>query len=111
MAKTKKPDTPPATASDPAPETPAGGTPPDARPEGGLGAATQEHAGAGETQANPDNVPTIVALLVTAQVEGFRRAGRAWSKTQTRVEAAELTDRQVEALLAEPMLDVVGVAG
>jgi hypothetical protein len=47
---------------------------------------------------------------VTAQVDGFRRAGRAWSREQTRVEISDLTDDQVEALFAERMLDVVGVA-
>lgn len=69
---------------------------------------TQEHAAAGEAQA--ERTPTVAALLVTAKKEGFRRAGRAWSRTETRVEIAELTDDQVEALFAEPMLDVVGVA-
>lgn len=82
--KPAAPDTPPESTA-PAPET------------------TQEHAGAGET-------PAIVALIVTSKREGFRRAGRAWSKTQTRVDLADLTDAQVEALFAEPMLDVVGVA-
>lgn len=68
---------------------------------------TQQQAGAGETQASE---PTIVALLVTSQVEGFRRAGRAWHKEQTRVEIADLSEQQVIALFEEPMLEVVGVA-
>lgn len=69
---------------------------------------TQEQAGAGETNT-PPTAPTIVALLVKARTEGFCRAGRAWSKEQTRVEVADLTEAQVEALFAEPLLDVVGV--
>ncbi len=64
---------------------------------------TQQQAGAGET-------PVIVALLVTAKVDSFRRCGRTWTKEQTRVEADELSEADIEALFAEPMLDVVGVA-
>lgn len=61
--------------------------------------------------ARPPAAPVaVVAFLVRARREGFRRAGRAWSAIETRVEAAELTDDQVAALLGEPMLDVVGVA-
>lgn len=71
---------------------------------------TQEHAGAGQTQTEQTPAePVIVALLVQAKVEGFRRAGRAWSKAQTRVEAGELTDAQIAQIFSEPMLDVVGV--
>lgn len=51
----------------------------------------------------------IVALTVTSKVEGFRRAGRPWSKTAETVPVDSLSDEQVSALLAEPMLDVVPV--
>lgn len=54
--------------------------------------------------------PVVNALIVTAKVEGFRRAGRAWSKAPETVSAGELSDAQIEALLAEQMLDVVVVA-
>lgn len=81
MAKTKKPNAPPATASAPAPET------------------TQEHAGAGETQG-------FNGLRITAAREGFRRAGRAWSKQPTEIPLAGLSDADVAALKAEPMLTV-----
>lgn len=90
-AKASAPDTP-ARETTPAPET------------------TQQQAGAGETQAKNETEPVIVALLVTAKVEGFCRAGRAWHKEQTRVEIADLTEQQVIALFEEPMLEVVGVA-
>lgn len=86
-----------------APDTPARET--TTAPE-----TTQQQAGAGETQAKPETEPVIVALLVTAKVEGFCRAGRAWSKEQTRVEVADLSEEQVAALFGESMLDVVGVA-
>lgn len=91
MAKAK-PNTPQPAAVAPAPEQ------------------TQEHAGAGQTQTEPvQSEPVILALLVQAKVEGFRRAGRAWTKAQTRVEAADLTDVQIAQIFSEPMLDVVGV--
>lgn len=52
----------------------------------------------------------IKALIVSAKVEGFRRAGRAWSKAPVTVPVEELDDDQVQTLLAEPALDVVVVA-
>ena len=48
-----------------------------------------------------------LALTICSKVHGFRRAGRAWSTTAEIVSANEFTEEQVEALLAEPMLDVV----
>lgn len=73
---------------------------------------TQEHAGAGETQAAPAKKGSteIVAYLVVSQVEGFRRAGRSWPRVQTRIEVAELSDDDIDALFAEPMLSIVGVS-
>lgn len=50
------------------------------------------------------------ALIVSSKVEGFRRAGRAWSKAKDTVSIDEFTTEQVEALLGESMLDVVVVA-
>lgn len=49
----------------------------------------------------------VVAVRVAAKVDGFRRAGRAWSKAPTEVAIDELDDDQLKALLAEPNLDVV----
>lgn len=63
-----------------------------------------------KAKASTPDQSAPVAYLVTSQVEGFRRAGRAWSREATRIEAADLQDGQLEALQAEPMLDVVGVA-
>lgn len=59
-----------------------------------------------EVRANP----VAQALIVTAKVEGFRRAGRAWSREPKTVSIDEFTPEQVEALLAESMLDVSVVA-
>lgn len=80
-AKPATPDTPPAKASAPAPEQ------------------TQKLAGAGEMQG-------FNALRITAAREGFRRAGRAWSKTPVDVPLADLTDDQVALLRAESLLTV-----
>lgn len=52
----------------------------------------------------------IEKLVVVSAVDGFRRAGRAWSKEATEVLAEDLTDEQLEALLNEPMLTVTPVA-
>lgn len=61
--------------------------------------------------AQPHAEPmVVVAFVVKARRAGFRRAGRAWGTEATRVEVADLTDEQADELLAEPMLDVVGIA-
>lgn len=53
-------------------------------------------------------IPSGVAghIIVTSAREGFRRAGRAWSKTPTTVAVADLGDAALTALEAEPMLRV-----
>lgn len=53
---------------------------------------------------------TDKSLIVSAKAEGFRRAGRAWSKAETTVSIDDFTADQVEALLGEPMLNVLIVA-
>jgi hypothetical protein len=55
--------------------------------------------------AEGDFVP-VKGVIVTAKREGFRRAGRAWSTTPTRLPAGELTPGQIDLLRAEPMLAV-----
>lgn len=64
------------------------------------------------TQA-PEGAPleaiAIQSLLVTSQVDGFRRAGRAWSRTPTLVLAEDLSEAEIEALCREPQLKVVFV--
>lgn len=56
------------------------------------------------------NQPVATALIVSSKVEGFRRAGRPWSKAAQTVSIDEFTTEQVEALLGESMLDVTVVA-
>jgi hypothetical protein len=51
----------------------------------------------------------VTAFLVSAKRDGFRRANRSWRKEQTRVPVDELSEDEVAAIMAEPMLDVVSV--
>lgn len=49
------------------------------------------------------------AIVVTSKTEGFRRAGRAWSKTPTTVPLSAIDPAALAALEGEPMLTVVRV--
>jgi len=57
-------------------------------------------------EAPPDASP-VTHLQIRALVDGFRRAGRAWSKHETVVAVEDFTPAQVESLLAEPHLVVL----
>lgn len=60
-------------------------------------------------QPQPDQQPSDAApthIVVTSSQEGFRRAGRAWSKTPTKIDVTELTQEQLDSILREPMLTV-----
>lgn len=65
---------------------------------------------AGATAASGANATvggaTPVAIQVSAKTDGFRRAGRAWTKAPVTVPLEELSEEQVEALLQEPELTV-----
>ncbi|SDI53705.1 hypothetical protein [Propionivibrio dicarboxylicus] len=73
----------------------------------------------GTSGANEKDEPVVIVagfkadsftgFKVVSAVEGFRRAGRAWTKAETVVKANELSTDQITALLAEPMLQVVGI--
>lgn len=54
--------------------------------------------------------PVATALIVSSKVEGFRRAGRPWSREAQTVSIDEFSLEQIEALLAEQMLAVTVVA-
>lgn len=56
-----------------------------------------------------DLLPDLVAesITVVAQDEGFRRAGIRWSRTPITVPLDELSDADIEALVNEPMLNIV----
>ena len=80
-------------------------------------ASQATHPQAGQTTRETTVVPPqggdpiAKALIVTAKAEGFRRAGRPWSAMPETVDVDDFTADQVKALLAEPMLEVVVVAG
>ncbi|HJW23763.1 MAG TPA: HI1506-related protein [Rhodocyclaceae bacterium] len=70
-------------------------------------AVQHQPAEAGQGEADG---PVVSHIIITAKKEGFRRAGRAWSKTPTTVDMDELTAEQIDALVLEPMLDVAFLA-
>lgn len=47
------------------------------------------------------------SMTVTSQVDGFRRGGIAWSTTPISIALDELSEDQIVAIAAEPLLDVV----
>ncbi len=66
----------------------------------------------GESTAADQRLDELVveAITVVSEVEGFRRAGRAWSRTPITVPIDELSEAQILALEQEPLLAVVYVA-
>lgn len=74
-------------------------------------------APAGDQNATPTPTPaqnateggTVTLLRIASKVEGFRRAGRAWSTTAVDVPASDFTEAQVNQLKAEPNLVVVEI--
>jgi sRNA-binding protein len=65
---------------------------------------TKPAAKANETKPAAKKVP---ALKVSSLREGFRRAGRAWTREAQTVKVSELTKGQIAQLKSEPMLAVV----
>lgn len=71
----------------------------------------------GTATADPDSeIPGIESVRTSGWVieckrrdRGLWRAGRFWPPEPTAVPADELTDDQLQALLAEPLLSVLGV--
>ena len=61
----------------------------------------------------PDDAPASsgatpgARIAVTSEIEGFRRAGRAWSRARTVVDADTFSAEQLAALRAEPHLHVI----
>ncbi len=72
-------------------------------------AAAKAAAASGASSNNPGTVKKVNALRVTSKRDGFRRAGRAWSKEATVVSMAELSEEQIEQIKGEPMLDVAEI--
>lgn len=83
MARTK-------TTADPNASSSRGESPPTT--EGAAGAPAAPRAGA--------------RLRIRAQRDGYRRAGRAWSRSAVELPADELTAQQLAALEADPRITV-----
>lgn len=95
-------------AADPKAQSGAPDTPPAATASPGTENASvsgADDAGATSSTKGKKKDP-VIGLRITAAREGFRRAGRAWSKQPTVVPVADLTDAEVDALMAEPLLTV-----
>lgn len=57
----------------------------------------------------PAKGKTVPGIRVSAKAEGFRRAGRAWTKQPTDVPVSEFSKDQLKALRAETMLTVADI--
>jgi len=79
-------------------------------PAGEGPAASSGESSAAPAEGNALSPIAVEALVVTSEIEGFRRAGRAWSRTPTTVPIAELSEEQIVALEQESLLQVVYVA-
>lgn len=64
---------------------------------------------AGGHQPGAGTVIKAPALSVVASRDGFRRAGRAWSREATVVKLSELSDEQIEQIEGEALLTVTEV--
>ena len=128
--KSPAPKKPPAPKNTSATETPV--NPADVLAAGAAQAAPQASAPEGpatQPDGNEGNLPlpggsqgadlslpeltaknVAGAVIVTSEVEGFRRAGRAWSRTPITLSIDELSEAQIMALEQEPLLTVVYVA-
>lgn len=68
--------------------------------------AKNNAAAPGKQQGGSGKTVKVLALSVTAKRDGFRRAGRAWSKEATVVALADLTKEEIKQITNEPMLTV-----
>lgn len=66
-------------------------------------------AGEGPASDKALDEAVVEAIVVTSEIEGFRRAGRAWSRTPTTVPIDELSEEQIMALEQESLLQVAYV--
>ena len=122
---TTKPDEKVSTTKTSAPANPAGNTADVSGAEGAQASSatvTQPPGNLSETTGIPPKGGQDEAqgkatgeaqepthLIVKAQREGFARAGRRWSAEATTVAIDDFSPEQIEALVAEPMLDVAFV--
>lgn len=96
----------PVGVSQPTPTTPPPPSPEDAPPAGANASGAVPEIAAADVIPPALEMARPLTLTITSKREGFRRAGRAWSVAPTRVDAAEFTPEQLNALVLEPMLTV-----
>ncbi len=66
-------------------------------------------AAAAAKQAASTKVIKVPALSITSSRDGFRRAGRSWSKEATVVKLSELSKEQIAHIKGEALLTVTEV--
>lgn len=79
-------------------------------PDAGQTSSDEAQVFPPEGAAKTDKPLVAKALTVSAKTEGFRRAGRRWTVEAQTVDIDDFSQEQIEALLGEPMLDVLVVA-
>lgn len=79
-------------------------------PDAGQTSSDEAQVFPPEGAAKTDKPLVAKALTVSAKMEGFRRAGRRWTAEAQTVDIDDFSQEQIEALLGEPMLDVLVVA-
>jgi hypothetical protein len=81
----------------------------DAEPVAAPGIATREPKGAGPQDPAVIRPEQPAVLTVVGPARGRRRAGRQFGAEAVRIPLAELTEQEVEALIADPALAVSGL--
>lgn len=71
--------------------------------------AAAEKEAAKKAADDQARIATVPALSVQSAREGFRRAGRAWSKEATVVVLSELSEEQIDQIKNETVLTVTEV--
>lgn len=102
-----------APAEKPAEEKPQANAPADksAVPLPAAAISTETEKAQEKINTGDGDAPVCKQIVIASKVEGFRRAGRAWSKTPVTLPLEDFTETQIQALADEPMLDVHFIAG
>lgn len=68
-----------------------------------------DKAGQGQQAGKTSIGESTAGLAVSSMRDGFRRAGRTFSKQPTVIAVSELSEEEIEAIANEPMLSVRAV--
>lgn len=94
-----------AAAASPAPDAGAGTNTPEGR--SGTAREASSAGSGGEAPASSGAQPAAHTITVTGPAGGRRRAGRAFGATPVTLSLAYLTDDELAAIKADPLLTVV----